>query len=169
MSFWGIDLMPMREGNTMNPSQEGPGAEPKSFQFKGFSSPFDALKVPSVIRPVATQLLASRTRPDGGVDELYHEVPSLNGHKGAVFYVSDSPMSGSHEASPGHQRVFYAMVPPSGSEKFVSDVVERFKSSPVSFEDCFTNTFKGQLLTEYPSTAEQALCLLRHTLPGGLY
>lgn len=138
----------------MNPTQEGPRTGLINFQPNADSSPLEALKAPTVIHPVSTVLLASRTRPDGGRDELYHEIPSWDGHKGAVFYISDTPAVGPSQEHPLHQRVFYTMVPLSGSEQFVSTIVERFSVSPLPFEDLFTNTFKGQLLTEYPKNIE---------------
>jgi hypothetical protein len=138
----------------MNPSQEGPHRTLTSFQAAEASSPLDALKAPSVIRPVSTSLLASKFRPDGGLDEIYHEVPSWDGHKGAVFLVSDSPAPGPKEEHPVIQRIYYTMVPQTGSEQFVASIIERFSDSPVPFEYLFTSAFKGQLLTAYPKNNE---------------
>lgn len=142
------------ERHTMNPSQQGPYTGSMNFQPSADASPLSALKAPTVIHPVHTSLLASRTRPDGGRDELYHEIPSMDGHKGAVFYISDTPAVDPREDHLVHQRVFYTMVPRSGSEQFVSNIVERFSTSPLPFEDLFTNSFQGHLLVEYPKSAK---------------
>lgn len=110
-------------------------------------SPLQILKTPSTLHPVSTQLLASRNRPDGGLDELYHEVPSLDGHKGALFFITETPASTSLRDPEVSQRILYTMVPTIEPQRFITIVTERFRSSNAAeFERVFVDSFGGAVL-----------------------
>ena len=131
----------------MNPSESGNRHE-TGVIFKATTppSPFDALKGPSVIRSVSTHLLASQTRPDGVVHEIYHEIPSRDGHKGAIFYITENPVAGSSTTQVS-QSILYSMVPNTEPQRFIAGVIKSFNTLPPSqFEQVFTGSFGGEIL-----------------------
>lgn len=134
----------------MNPNQGNYFREPGAFTQRTITpSPLDALKGPSLIRPVSTRLLASQTRSDGTLDEIYHEIPGRNGHKGAIFYIIETPGSGSRAEPQVSQRIFYTMVPDSNSQQFIAGIVESFNATPSTlFERIFTSSFGGEILIQ---------------------
>lgn len=137
----------------MDLNKFGPGSHSSLPQRATSQTPYDTLRPPPVIRTVESKLVLEKERLDGGVDQLVHEVPYRSSHPGALFYVTDVPISSSKsdgERAPFH-RVLFVAVPKQDSELFVANVATAFKeSSPDDFATTFISRFGAEELVTIP-------------------